>query len=99
MQNVVGKFGLGQTTLCPAIFYVSKKVGMDMTEFATHIRNAIMMLFSDAKPSFGKWVILKYDSGPSRMTLDLLADLQLSGFILFPGVPNMMAITQESDQN
>ena len=31
--------------------------------------------------------------------MDLLADLRLDGFILFPGVPNTTAVTQETDQN
>ena len=58
-----------------------------------------MPLYPDAAPEKGKWVILKCDSGPGRLNLDLLADLRTSGFILFPGVPNTMAVTQETDQN
>ncbi len=65
-----------------------------MVEFAAYIRNAIMLLYPDAEPSFEKWVILKCYNGLGQMNLDLLADLQSSGFILFPGVPNLMAITQ-----
>ncbi len=33
------------------------------------------------------------------MNIQLLADLRESGFILFPGVPNTTAVTQETDQN
>ena len=33
------------------------------------------------------------------MNIELLAELQLAGFILFPGVPNITAVTQETDQN
>ena len=33
------------------------------------------------------------------MNIDLLADLRASGFILYPGVPNTTAVTQETDQN
>jgi hypothetical protein len=33
------------------------------------------------------------------MNLELLANLQLYGFILFSGVPNTTAFTQETDQN
>jgi hypothetical protein len=32
MQNVVGEFGLGQTTLCPATFGMNKKGGISMVE-------------------------------------------------------------------
>jgi hypothetical protein len=99
MRNVVGKFGLGQTTSCPATFGMNEKDGMDMVKFPAYIRNAIMPLYPDAEPSFGKWVILKCDSGPGRMNLDLLADLQSSGFILFPGVPNTTAVSQETNQH
>ena len=44
-------------------------------------------------------MILKCDSGPGRLNLDLLADLRTSGFILFPGVPKTTAVMQETDQN
>ena len=59
-----------------------------------------MPLYPDAAPEKGKWVILKCDSGHGHLNLDLLAGLRTSaGFILFPGVPNTMAVTQETDQN
>lgn len=99
MKNVVGEFGLGKRTSLPATIGMNEKGGMDMEEFAEYIRNAIMPLYPDAEPSFGKWVILKCDSGPGRMNIDLLADLRASGFILYPGVPNTTAVTQETDQN
>ncbi|KAL7431790.1 hypothetical protein ACHAXH_004909 [Discostella pseudostelligera] len=44
-----------------------------------------MPLHPDAAPGKGKWVILKCDSGPGRLNLDLLANLHTSGFILFHG--------------
>lgn len=72
---------------------------MDEEEFAKYIRNAIMPLYPNAEPEKGKWVILKCDSGTGRLNLDLLADLCTSGFILFPGMSNTTAVTQETDQN
>ena len=33
------------------------------------------------------------------MNIDLLAELRMTGFILFPGVPNTTAVSQETDQN
>lgn len=58
-----------------------------------------MPLYPNALPTKGKWVLLKCDSGPGRLNLDLLAELRASGFILFPGVPNTTAVSQETDQN
>ncbi len=87
------------STSCPATFGLNEKGGMDRVEFVAYICNAIMPLYPNAKPSFGKWAILKCDSGPVQMNLDLLADLQSSGFIFFPGVPNTTAVMQETDQN
>ena len=44
-------------------------------------------------------MVLKCDSRPGRMNIDLLADLRASGFILYPGVLNTTAVMQETDQN
>jgi hypothetical protein len=43
-------------------------------------------------------VMLKVDSGPGRMNLNLLARLRRLGFILYPCVPNTTHVTQETDQ-
>ena len=99
MLNVIGEFGLEERVSLPCTFGMNEKGGMDMEEFAKYIRNSIMPLFPNAAPEKGKWVILKCDSGPGRLNLELLADLRTSGFILFPGVPNTTAVTQETDQN
>ena len=42
---------------------------------------------------------MKVDSGPRRMELGLLAEARTLGFIIYPGVPNTMAVTQETDQS
>jgi hypothetical protein len=47
----------------------------------------------------GKRVMLKVDSRPGRLNIELLAELHLLGFYLYPGVPNMTAVSQETDQN
>ena len=99
MQQTIGTFGLGEEKSLPVSLGMNEKGGMDEEEFAKYIRNAIMPLYPNAAPVKGKWVILKCDSGPGRLNLDLLADLRTSGFILFPGVPNTTAVTQETDQN
>jgi hypothetical protein len=101
MKKVRGVFGMGGASeeSFGATIGLNEKGGMDMEEFAKYLRNSIMPLYPNAAPEFGKWVILKCDSGPGRPNLDLLADLRSDGFILFPGVPNTTAVLQETDQN
>ena len=99
MRRTIGTFGLGEEKSLPVSLGMNEKGGMDEEEFAKYIQNAIMPLYPNAAPVKGKWVILKCDSGPGRLNLDLLADLRTSGFILFPGIPNTTAVTQETDQN
>ena len=59
----------------------------------------IMKLYPDAAPEEGKWVVIKCDSGPGRLNAKLLAYMRFNGFLLFPGVSNTTAVTQEKDQN
>ena len=99
MCKVRGKFGLDNEVLKPVSYGTNEKGGMDDIEFAKYLRNAIMPLYPNAAPEKGKWVILKCDSGPGRMNVELLAELRTAGFILFPGVPNTTHVTQETDQN
>ena len=56
-----------------------------------------MHLYPDAADEDGKRVIIKCNLGPGRLNVDLLADLQNKGFILYPCVPNTTHITQETD--
>jgi hypothetical protein len=44
-------------------------------------------------------VLLKVDSGPGQLNVEMLADLRLHDFYLVPGVPNTIHQTQETDQN
>lgn len=99
MCKVRGKYGLDEEVLKPVSYGTNEKGGMDDVEFAKYLRNAILPLYPNAAPEKGKWVILKCDSGPGRMNVELLAELRTAGFILFPGVPNTTHVTQETDQN
>jgi hypothetical protein len=99
MKKVRGKFGMGGSESFGVTIGLIEKGGMNMEEFAKYLRNVIMPLYPNAAPEFGKWVILKCDSGPGRLNFDLLADLRSDGYILFPGVPNTTAVLQETDQN
>ena len=44
-------------------------------------------------------MLFKLDSGPGRMGMKLLSRLRLLGFVLYPGVPNTTAVSQETDKN
>jgi hypothetical protein len=99
MRNIVGQFGLSEEISCPVLLRANEKGGMDEKEFTNYLGTAIMPLYPAAAPENQNWVILKCDSGPGRMNIELLTDLRESGFILFPGVPNTTAISQETDQN
>ena len=46
----------------------------------------------------GKRVLGKIDSGPGRSVIKLLVQLKLLEFILYPGVPNTTADSQETDR-
>ena len=47
----------------------------------------------------GKWVVIKCESGPGRLNPDLLAYLRYHRFLLYPGIPNTTAVSQETDQS
>ena len=75
------------------------KGGMDEREFRSYFLSSIVPLFPDAQDVRGKRVIMKVDSGPGRMELGFLAEARTLGFIIYPGVPNTTAVTQETDQS
>ena len=58
-----------------------------------------MTLFPGAQDVSDKRVIMKVESGPGRIELGFLAEARTLGFIVCPGVPNTIAITQETDQS
>ena len=72
---------------------------MDEAKFKKYFCNYILPLFPNALDLPGFHVMVKLDSGPGRLNINLLAELCLLGFYLYPGVPNTMAVTQETDQN
>ena len=71
---------------------------MDNEEFKKYIMNSIVPLYPHTRNRPGHRVMLKVDSGPGRMNLNLLAKLCRLGFILYPCVPNTTHVTQETDQ-
>jgi hypothetical protein len=47
----------------------------------------------------GKRAMIKVNSSLGRLNVDLLMELKLMGWYMYPGVPNTTAVTQETDQN
>ena len=99
MKSVRGKFGTDKERIWPATFGMNEKGGMDEKEFNAFLNNSIMPLWPKAEDIKGKRVMLKVDSGPGRTAAELLAQLRLLGFYLYPGVPNTTAVSQETDRN
>jgi hypothetical protein len=98
--DILCKFGRETAPQPTAISYgMNEKGGMDEIEFKKYIKNSILHLYSDACDVPGKCVIIKVDSGPGRLNTELLAELRLMGFYLYPGDPNTTAVTQETDHN
>ena len=60
---------------------------------------ACILIDPDAAPKKGKWVCIKCDSGPGHLNTDILAYTRFHGFLLYPGVPNTTAVSQEMDQS
>ena len=78
---------------------MNEKGGMDDEEFMSYFMNSIVPLYLDAEDVDGKHVMVKIDSGTGRLNMDLLAQMRLLGFVLYPVVPNTTAVSQETDQN
>jgi len=77
---------------------LNEKGEMDEAEFEKYFRNCILPLFPDALDLPGFCIMVKVDSGPGRLNVNLLAKLRLLGFYLYPGVSkNTTAVTQETD--
>jgi len=98
MLRVRGQFGCAEVRLSPITFGANEKGGMDSEEFEKYVMNSIVPLYPHARNQRGKRVMLKVDSGPGRMNLNLLARLTHLEFILYPCVPNTTHVTQETDQ-
>jgi hypothetical protein len=78
---------------------INNKGWIDGVKFFEYLKKLIMKLYSDAAPVKGRWVVIKCDSGPGRLNPTLLTCLRYHCFILYPGVPNTTAVTQETDQS
>ena len=99
MLDVRAQFGHDTEQSFPISLGLNSKGGMDVDEFYEYIVKSIMRLYPDAAPTAGKWVVIKCDGGPGRLNEELLAYLRFHGYLLYPGVPNTTAVTQETDQS
>jgi hypothetical protein len=99
MPDILGRFGCTEERNWPISFGVNAKGGMDEEEFEKYLLNSIFPLYPDVKNEDGKRVLIKVDSGPGRLNVLLLASCRLLGFVLYPGVPNTTAVSQETDRN
>ena len=97
--NIYGKFECEEVRLWPVSCGMNTKGGMDDHEFELYLLNAIFPLFLDSKDQKWKRVLLKVDSGPGRINAQILCKSGLLGFILYPGVLNTTAVSQETDHN
>ncbi len=93
------KFGRKKAKYIGESVGLNEKGGMDEAEFEKYFRKCILLLFPDALDLPGFRVMVKVDSDPGCLNVNLLAELCLLGFYLFPGVPNTTAVTQETDRN
>jgi hypothetical protein len=78
---------------------MNEKGGIDEVGFEKYIKNLITHLYPDACNVPGKHVLIEVDSRPRQLNTELLAELRLLGFYVYPGVPNTTAVTQETDCN
>jgi hypothetical protein len=58
-----------------------------------------MPLFPDVEDKPGKCVLLKVDSGPGRNCMDILCKARYCSIMIFPGLPNVTSVEQETDHN
>ena len=72
---------------------------MDEGEFEKCFIGSVFALYPDVKNVKGKRVLIKVDSGPGRLNALLLCTYRLLGYVLYPGVPNTTAVSQETDRN
>ena len=99
MPHVRGKFGAPKEQEWTITVWMNARGGMDDVEFDDYLSNSLIPLYPGAEDVKGKRVIFKLDSGPGRLGMKLLARLRLLGFMLYPGVPNTTAVSQETDRN
>ena len=98
VPRVIGKFGHDHEKDFDVTFGLNTKGGMDDDEFKQYVLNSILPLYPNTRDKPGHRLLLKCDSGPGRLQIELLAQLRYLGVYLYPCVPNTTAVTQETDR-
>ena len=99
MPHVRVNFGAPEEQAWPITVGMNARGGMDDVEFNEYLSYSLIPLYPGAEYIKGKRVLFKLDSGPGRLVTKLLDRLRLLGFVLYPGVPNTTAVSQENDRN
>jgi hypothetical protein len=94
-KDTIGQFGFEQRRRFPTTFGMNERGGMNAVELEKYFNNLILPLSPDIEDIPGKRVIMKLDSGPGRLNIEMLATLRLKGLYLVPGVPNTTSNTSE----
>ena len=96
---MVGKFGTDAKMSWDCTFGLNTKRGMVYCKFKQCDMNSILSLYPNTRNNRpGYWLLLKCDSIPGRLQIELLAELQFLGVYLYPCVPNTTAVAQETDR-
>ena len=101
-KKVVMTSGTGKEHELDCTFGLNAKGGMDQDEFEKYMMLSLVDRLGEilgAADLPGKRVMVKCDSGPGRLNVELLARMKFFGFYLYPGVPNTTAVSQETDRN
>jgi len=98
-KDVWGVFGHKKRTLLSCTFGLNEKASMNSVELDKYFKCAMLPLYPDIEDIPLKRVIVKLDSGPGRMNVEMLAHLRIRGLYMVPGLPNSTGKTQETDQN
>jgi hypothetical protein len=95
--HVIGQFETANEWAWDCTFGLNTKGEMDYWKFELYITNSILPHYPNTLDRPGKRLILKCNSGPGRLQIDLLAKLRHLGVYLYPCVPNTTAVTHETD--
>ena len=99
MPHVRGNFGAPKEKAWLITVGMNEKGGMDNVEFDEYLSRPLIPLYPGAENVKWKRVLFKLDSGPGRLGVNLLARLCLLGFVLYPGVTNTTAVSQDANRN
>jgi hypothetical protein len=78
---------------------INKKGGMMDNEFEKYIATSICPLYLDMEDTPGQHMLLKVDSGPGRNGKELLMKCHFHGLHIYPCLPNVTSVQQETDIN